>query len=134
MSDEKPSGTPTLAGLIKDNAGAILRWLIIALMGYAILLGDNRWVRNEVMASQLKPLNEKLDPLPNRVDNLERWQVEQKYAQQQDAVQYAELKERLSSMQTQLAVANTLLAEQSKASDRILRILEDKTRHAERSP
>ena len=73
----------------------------------------------------MKPFNE----LPARVNNLDAWRVEQKYAQQQDAAQFATLKDKLASLESQMAVNNALLLESAKQQDRILRILDKGVLH-----
>ena len=109
---------------LQDNLFKLLPWGLSVLLAVALLFGDARWIKSDLFVEKMKPFDE----LPARVDNLDAWRVEQKYAQQQDAAQFATLKDKLASLESQMAVNNALLLESAKQQDRILRIL-DKGAH-----
>jgi len=144
--------TKLFLNLLKENAGAIIRWVIVAVLAYAISFGDGRYARpaqieaaetrmtqhtdkevteletrttasNNALAAvdaQIAARLLPLETLPNRVQNLEMWQADQKAAQQLDAAQFIALKSQLSTIEAQLAVQIALQKEQAKNMDRVL--------------
>lgn len=120
-----------LSKVLKENAGAILRWAIVGLLAWAVSFGDGRYARpaqvdavRVELHSEITQKMQPLDSLPHRVTNLETWQADQKAAQQADAAQFNALKDKLASIEAQLAVGNALQIEQAKNTDRILRKLD----------
>lgn len=131
-----------LSKIIKDNLGSILRWGILGILAYAISYGDGRWAKQEALAStELKLATDMgakqkeiivrfapLEALPNKIENLEKWQTEQKALQAADGAQFKALQDQLNALQTQISVSIALQREQKDVTkenfDRILRKLD----------
>lgn len=109
-----------MKNFIQENLFKLLPWGLSVLLAVALLYGDSRWLKSELFSAKMQPF----EALPARVDNLDAWRLEQKYAQQQDAAQFETLKDKLASLEGQMAVNNALLLESAKQQDRILRILD----------
>ena len=109
-----------MKNFVQENLFKLLPWLLSGILTTALLFGDSRWTKSDLFSARIKPL----ECLPARVDNLDQWRMEQRYAQQQDAAQFATLKDKLASLEGQIAVNNALLLESAKQQDRILRILD----------
>ncbi len=122
---------PTLTKAIKDNAGSILKWIVVACVAYAIAFGDGRYVKHEEMAAHAKEIKTYVTPfevLPAKIDSLEKWQAEQKQAQQADTAQFRALQEQLGALKVQVAESIAIQKEQKEFNrdsfDRILRKLD----------